>query len=99
MKVSKKNKVDPCIFVRNNCIVICYVDDYCIFSKDKETIDELFKNTSKTFKLTDEGGVKSYLGMTVRKYPNGTITIQLFQTKKIISMYFCEKQLYCDLLR
>ena len=35
----KQNKVDPCIFVRTNCIVICYIDVCCIFSKDKETID------------------------------------------------------------
>ena len=26
----KQKKLDPCLFVRNNCIVICYVDDCCI---------------------------------------------------------------------
>ena len=62
-------------FFRNNCIVTFYVDDCCIFSKDKETIDELLKNLSDTFKLTNEGGVKSYLGMNVSKDPNGTINM------------------------
>ena len=71
----KQNKIDPCLFVRSNCIVICYVDDCCIFSKDKETIDILLKSLSKTFKLTDEGDVNSYLGMNVSKDPNGTITM------------------------
>ena len=71
----KKNKVDPCLFVRNNFIVICYVDDCSIFSKDKETIDALLKNISKTFKLTDEGCVSSYLGINVSKDPNGIITM------------------------
>ena len=61
--------------MRNNCIVILYLDDCFIFSKDKETIVELLKNLSKTFKLTDEGGVNSYLVMNVKKYPNGTITM------------------------
>ena len=61
--------------MRNNCIVICYVDDCCIFSKDNETIDTLLKSLSKTFKLTDEGDVNSYLGMNVSKDPNGTITM------------------------
>ena len=55
--------------------MICYVDDCCILYKDKETFDALLINLSKTFKLTDEGGVKSYLVMNVRKYPNGTITM------------------------
>ena len=39
--------------------------DCCIFSKDKEKIYALLKNLSKTFKLTDEGGVKSYLGIII----------------------------------
>ena len=71
----KQNKLDPCIFVRKNCSVICYVDYCCIFSKDKETIDALLKNLSKTFKLNDEGGLNSNLGMNVRKDPNGTINM------------------------
>ena len=75
MKVSKKNKVDPYIFVRNGCIVICYIDDCYILSKYKETIDALLKNLSKTFKLNNEGDVKSYIGMNVRKDPNITITM------------------------
>ena len=73
MKVKKK--VNPCLFVRKNCIVIFYVDDCCILSKYKETIDALLRNISKEFKLTDKGDVKSYLGRDVSKYPNGTITM------------------------
>ena len=71
----KQNKVDPCIFLRKTFIVIFYVDDFCILSKDKEIIDALLINLSNTFKMTDERGVKSYLGMNVRKYSNGTITM------------------------
>ena len=55
--------------------MIYYVDDCCILSKDKETIGSLLINLSKIFKLTDEGGVKSHLGINVSKYPNGTITM------------------------
>ena len=72
MTVLKKQSLSN-FFVTNSYIVICYAGDYCIFYKDKETIGELLKNLSKTFKLTDEGGVKSYLSMNFRKYPNGTI--------------------------
>ena len=72
----EQNKVEPCLVVRNNCIVIFYVDNCCILSKDKEKIDALLMNLSKAFKLTDGGGVKSYLGMNVTKDPNGTITMR-----------------------
>ena len=34
----------------------------------------IIKNPSKTFKLTNKGGVKCYLGMNFSKDPNGTIT-------------------------
>ena len=44
------------------------------------------KNLSKTFKLTDEGDIKSYIGMNVRKDPNGTITmIQTAIIEKILN--------------
>ena len=75
MKVSNKTKIDPCIFVKNYCIAICYVGDCCIFYKDKEKIVAILKNISKTLKKIDEGDVNSYLGMNIIKYPNGTITM------------------------
>ena len=78
----KQNKVDPCLFVRNNCVVICYIDDCSILSKYKQTIDALLKNLSKTFNLTDEKDVKSYLGMNVSKDPNGTITMSQHKITK-----------------
>ena len=62
-------------FFRNNCIAICYVDDCCIFSKYKETIDAKLIHLSNTFKLNYEGGVKSYLGNNVSKDPNRTVTM------------------------
>ena len=71
----KQNKVDPCNFVRNNCIFIRYVNYCCIVSKYKETIDALLKNISKKFMLIDDGGVKSYIGMNVSKDPNENITM------------------------
>ena len=82
----KQNKEDPCLFVRNNCIIICYIDDCCILYKDKEIIDALLKNISKTSKLTNEVDVKSYLGMNVIKDSNGTINMsQLAIINKILN--------------
>ena len=67
--------------------MILYIDDFWIFSKDKEIIDTLFKNLSKTFNLTNEGDVRSYLGMNVIKDTNGPITMsQPAITKKILNI-------------
>ena len=55
--------------------MILYVDDCCIFYKDEETIDALLENPSKTFKLTNQVDVKSYIGKNFIIYANGTINI------------------------
>ena len=55
--------------------MIFYIDDCCIFFKDKKTIDSLLKDISKSFKMAGEGDVKSYIGMNVIKDTNGTITM------------------------
>ena len=72
----RKKQSRTMYFCKRKCIVIFYVDDCCIFLKDKDKIGALLINLSKAFKLTDEGGVKSYLGMNDRKDPNGTITMR-----------------------
>ena len=54
---------------------MCYVDYYSMFSKDKEKINALLKNLSKTFNITYEGGVEYYLGMNVSRDPDETITM------------------------
>ena len=45
-------------------------------------MDAFLINLSKAFKLTDEGGVKSYLGMNFKKDPNETITMR--QSENVI---------------
>ena len=79
--------------MRNDWIIIWYVDDFCIFFKDKEKIDSVLKNLLNTSKLADEEGVNYYLGMNVRKDPNGTITmIQPEIIDKIInSLGICDE--------
>ena len=57
----QKNEVDPFIHVRKHFILVCYIDYYCIFCKEKVTIDTLLKNLSKTFKLTNEGELRLIL--------------------------------------
>ena len=60
----KSSKTDPCLFLRDDTIIVTYVDDCLIFSKDKKNIDSLLDNLRKTFTLTDEGSdVNTFLGI------------------------------------
>ena len=72
----KQSCIDPCLFLREDMIIVTYVDDCLIFSPSKEKIDKLLERLKQTFNLTDEGeDVKAYLGIKVDKGPDGTITM------------------------
>ena len=61
------SKVDPCVFIGDDIIVLVYVDDCLIFSRDKDKINQLIdklKNKEK-LDLTDEGDVEKYLGVEI----------------------------------
>ncbi len=73
-----QSKTDSCLFLRNDCIIIVYVDDCLIFSKDDATIDKLIQQLSKTFLLQDEGDVSAFLGVQITK-DTSTKTLHLLQ--------------------
>jgi hypothetical protein len=51
----KQSMVDPCLFLKSNCILIIYTDDRIIFSQKDATIDALLCNLSQNFLLEDQG--------------------------------------------
>ncbi len=63
----RQSAVDPCLFLRNDCILIVYTDDCIIFSRKDEVIDVLIRNLSQTFLLEDQGSVHEYLGIRIVK--------------------------------
>ncbi len=66
------------MFLRHDCILVVYVDDCLIFSKESSTIDQLIQSLSKTFLLQDEGDVSAFLGVQIQK-DKITKTISLTQ--------------------
>ena len=59
------SRVDPCIWYKEDLILVIYVDDCLIYSKEKEATDELISQLRENFTLTDEGDVDTYLGVQV----------------------------------
>ena len=55
------SQVDPYVYYRENCIVLVFVDDYLIFSKDKSVIDGFIyslQHGEENYSLTDEGEIE-----------------------------------------
>ena len=63
-----ESKHDPCLMMRKDLIVICYVDDLGIQAPTKEIVDELIAQLRKRgFDLTLEGSFSEYLGIQYTK--------------------------------
>ena len=67
------SKVDPCLFIRSDALVLVYVDDTIIFTKEDSTINQIVKSLSSDFDLTDEGEVENFLGVNMKHHEDGSI--------------------------
>ena len=52
-------------------ILVLYVDDAVVISPDKLRIDNLIKSLQQDFNLTDDGDIKDYLGIRIKKLSGG----------------------------
>ena len=80
-----QSNIDPCLFIRNDCILMVYTDDCLMFTQDDTTINDLCKCLSKEFLLSDEGNIAGYLGIQITHTtePDGSITITMTQPRLI----------------
>ena len=72
------SQIDPCIYYKDNGIVLIYVDDCILLSRNKSVIDNFIsslKNGKEKYILTDEGDIDKYLGVYIVKSTN-SVTIK-----------------------
>jgi hypothetical protein len=50
----QQSKVDQCLFIRADCILLLYVDDCLVFSPDKSILDKVIGTLGRRFKITIE---------------------------------------------
>ena len=68
---------DKCVFLRSDCIVLCYVDD-CILIHNRGTdvgnrLVKSLQDGPENFILEDEGSLDKYLGVDVDRRSDGSI--------------------------
>jgi hypothetical protein len=72
----RQSATDKCLFLRDDCILVVYVDDCLIFAQQDETITNLINALSADFLLQDEGDVNAFLGVQIhRDMSSETITL------------------------
>lgn len=70
----KSSDVDPCVFIGKKAIVISYVDDCIVISREHGFIDafiDSLKHGPENFEFTEEGTLESYLGVKFIDFDRG----------------------------
>jgi hypothetical protein len=84
----KQSSIDPCLFIRSNCIIVVYVDDCLLFTKSDAVLDSIIASLQSEFNLTTEGDVGAFLGVDIHHNADGFLELlQPGLINKIIS--FC----------
>ena len=83
-----RSEIDQCVFLRNDCIILLYVDDMIALSKNNDVLENLVVNLrNKNYILTDEGSLSKYLGVDVKYKRQGYIElVQPFLIQRIIDL-------------
>ena len=80
---------DPCVYITKDLIVLVYVDDCILISKNESVITDFVQslhNGPENFVFTEEGSLESYLGVCISKLSGteGFIMSQPFLIDRLI---------------
>jgi hypothetical protein len=82
-----QSSIDPCLFIRSNCIIIVYVDDCLLFAKTDKILDSVVASLESEFNLTSQGDVGAFLGVDIQRNADGYLELkQPGLITKIISL-------------
>ena len=83
-----QSQVDKCLFFRDGCIIITYVDDCIILGETINLVNSIIKSLQdgdEDFELTDEGIIDKYLGVMIKDIDSNTFEMsQPFLARRII---------------
>jgi histone deacetylase 1/2 len=86
----KQSSSDPCLYLKDDAIILVYCDDCIIFSKKKSVIEQIIKSLKEgpeQYVLTDEGDVNKYLGVEITDHKNGTYELsQPYLIERLLSV-------------
>ena len=72
----RQSEMDPCLFMRSDCLLLCYVDDCILVGKSQHALVQVIADLQRTFIIDDEGALSDFLGINIRQnVDNGTIEL------------------------
>jgi hypothetical protein len=70
-----QSKIDKCLFMRHDCVIVIYVDDCLLFSAHDTVLDGILAHLHKSFKITSEADIGAYVGLDIRRTAEGHMEI------------------------
>jgi hypothetical protein len=79
----KASKIDPCLFICDDCIVLVYTDNCIILGCDQNTIDKLKTTLTEVdgFLHWTEGTLNDFLGVRMNMHTTATGDRELYMTQ------------------
>jgi histone deacetylase 1/2 len=71
----RQSRVDKCLFIRHDCILLLYVDDCLLFSPSAATLASVTQHLSTVFNITSEEDVGAYLGIDISRTADGHLLL------------------------
>ena len=67
---------DQCIFIKDDVIILIYVNDCCIFLKNEKGIIDTINQLRERYTITDKGQIEEYLGIQLEHDGNQICMLQ-----------------------
>ena len=61
----KPSTIDPCLFIHEDMLVLCFIDNLIYVGADVTKIDAMISNLGDEFQLTIEDDITSFLGIQI----------------------------------
>jgi hypothetical protein len=95
------SEIDPCLYLKENTVLLTYVDDCIIISPSQDSIDRLISSMQsgpKIFKLTDKGGMNKFLGVKITRLNNNSFELsQPFLINQVLNFLgLCSNEFKMD---
>jgi hypothetical protein len=69
----KPSSIDPCLWFKDDCILLLYVDDCLLFAPDDAVIDTIINHLSQKYLIGEQGSVQDFLGLRITTDSQGRI--------------------------
>ena len=80
-------QVYPCVWYKEEIVLLCYVDGCLVFSPSKDKIDEVYVSLQEDSNIEGDGNINNYLGMDLNRRPYGSINIRkTYLTRGILNI-------------